>query len=82
MYTIGAENGLRLRINVEQYDYMGGPRDAAGLRLLLHEQHEVPLVGSMGEALPTGAHAFISVQQSKVTNSHLNMPCTDNNIQA
>ncbi|CAC5411236.1 unnamed protein product [Mytilus coruscus] len=41
------ENGLRLRLNVEQYEYMPGPHDAAGVKILLHDSFEEPRIKNL-----------------------------------
>ncbi|XP_013405367.1 uncharacterized protein LOC106170158 [Lingula anatina] len=64
----GAEHGLRLTINIEQYEYMSGPFGSAGLKVLLHEQHEVPLVRDLGQAIPPESHAFVGMSVIKVEN--------------
>ena len=58
----GVDSGLRLTLNVEQYEYMVGPHDSAGIKLLLHDHREMPFVYGLGQAVPTGAHAFFGVK--------------------
>ena len=31
------ESGFRLMLNIEQYEYMNGPHDGAGVKVLLHD---------------------------------------------
>lgn len=50
---------MRLVLNVEQYEYMPGPHDAAGVKIFIHDQDEFPLVGDLGLAVPTGSHSFV-----------------------
>ncbi|KAK2189640.1 hypothetical protein NP493_101g09056 [Ridgeia piscesae] len=38
----GEKYGLQLLLNIEQYQYTKGPHNAAGLKLLLHGQEEIP----------------------------------------
>ncbi|CAC5415202.1 unnamed protein product [Mytilus coruscus] len=64
----GVENGLKLKLNVEQYEYMPGPHDAAGIKLLIHDRIEMPRVYALGQAVSTGANVFASVQLMKVVN--------------
>ena len=52
---------------MEQYDYMQGPHNAVGLKLLLHRQGDVPLVNDFGDNVPAGIHTFIAVSVSKVS---------------
>ena len=54
-------------VNVEQYEYMTGPHDSVGLKVLLHDSSHVAMVRDLGEALPTGSHAFVAVTLSKVS---------------
>ena len=57
----GADRGLKLKLNVEKYEYMRGPHYTAGLKILLHDQNEVPFVQDLGEAIPIGSNAFVGV---------------------
>ncbi|XP_060079768.1 uncharacterized protein LOC132559172 [Ylistrum balloti] len=66
--SVGVENGLRLTLNVEQYEYMPGPHDAAGVKMLLHANGEVPRVHALGQAVSTGAHVFVGVKVFSITN--------------
>ena len=51
---------------MEQYEYMKGPHNVVGLKLLLHQQDDVPLVQDFGESVPVGMHTFIAVSHTKV----------------
>ena len=62
----GSDYGLKLTLNVEQYEYMPGPHDAAGVKLLLHDGKEFPSVAELGLAIPTGAHAYVGIQLVQV----------------
>ncbi|XP_052769455.1 acid-sensing ion channel 4-B-like isoform X2 [Mya arenaria] len=64
----GVDSGLRLTLNVEQYEYMAGPHDAAGLKILLHDPMEMPFVHELGQAVPTGTHAFFGVKFMSIDN--------------
>ncbi|OWF42348.1 Acid-sensing ion channel 1 [Mizuhopecten yessoensis] len=66
--SVGVENGLRLTLNVEQYEYMPGPHDAAGVKMLLHANGEVPRVHALGQAVSTGAHVFVGVKVFRISN--------------
>lgn len=57
----GADHGLRMTLNIEQYEYMRGPHDSAGIKILIHDQNEVPLVKDLGQAVPPGSHAFVGL---------------------
>lgn len=63
----GVENGLRLTLNIEQYEYMPGPHDAAGIKMLLHDRDEIPRVHALGQAIPPGSHVFVGVKIVEVT---------------
>ncbi len=62
LLTSGAERGLRLKLNIEQYEYMGGPNDGAGIKILIHSQTDQPRVRDLGQAIPPGSHAFVGIQ--------------------
>ncbi|XP_046543042.1 uncharacterized protein LOC124253335 isoform X1 [Haliotis rubra] len=66
--STGSDYGLKLTLNVEQYEYMPGPHDAAGVKLLLHDRKEFPKVHELGLAIPTGSHAFIGIQLVSIKN--------------
>ncbi|XP_052768020.1 acid-sensing ion channel 5-like [Mya arenaria] len=68
MTSSGVDAGLRLTLNVEQYEYMAGPHDAAGLKILLHDSREMPFVHELGQAVPTGTHAFFGVKFMSIDN--------------
>ena len=53
---------MSLVLNIEQYEYMPGPHDAAGLKLLLHHPHQFPDIQGLGAVLPAGMHAFIGTR--------------------
>ena len=59
---LGLENALRLTLNIEQYEYMPGPHDAAGIKMLLHDRDEIPRVHALGQAIPPGSHVFVGVK--------------------
>ncbi|XP_064628199.1 uncharacterized protein LOC135487905 [Lineus longissimus] len=65
---IGSNGGLRLRLNIEQYEYMSGPTAGAGIKLLLHDQKEIPTVRFLGQAIPPGAHALVGLSVLQVGN--------------
>ena len=54
-------------LNVEQYEYMKGPHNAVGLKLVLHQQDAIPLVQDFGDNVPAGMHTFVAVSVSKVS---------------
>ncbi|XP_064610984.1 acid-sensing ion channel 4-B-like [Liolophura sinensis] len=57
--SAGAENGLQLTLNIEQYEYMPGPHGAAGVKIFMHDKQDTPLVGELGFAIPSGSHSFV-----------------------
>ena len=54
-------------VNIEQYEYMKGPHDAVGLKVLLHEQGAVPLMQDFADAVPAGMNTFIAVDVMRVS---------------
>ena len=54
-------------LNIEQYEYMKGPHNAVGLKLVLHQQDALPLVQDFGDNVPAGMHTFVGVSVSKVS---------------
>ncbi|XP_046562955.1 uncharacterized protein LOC124271849 [Haliotis rubra] len=60
--------GLSLTLNVEQYEYMPGPHDAAGVKILIHDHRQFPKVQELGIALPTGTHSFVGMQLISINN--------------
>ncbi|ELT93614.1 hypothetical protein CAPTEDRAFT_211309 [Capitella teleta] len=70
----GSSSGLAMMLNVEEYEYMAGPHSAAGLKILLMGENEVPFVEDFGDNLPTGLDSFIAV--NPVQKVHLPEPHT------
>ena len=54
-------------MNIEQYEYMKGPHNAVGLKLLLHHQNAITLVQDFGDNVPAGMHTFVAVSVSNVS---------------
>ena len=46
---------------------MVGPNPGAGIKLLIHENTEVPLVRDLGNAIPPGTHAYVGIQIVQVS---------------
>ena len=67
--TLHAGSGLALSLvlNIEQYQYMKGPQDEAGIKLLLHDASEVPLVKELGFAIAPGTHTLVAVNRNVVS---------------
>ncbi|KAK3759096.1 hypothetical protein RRG08_040650 [Elysia crispata] len=68
VYKRRSDYGLKLTLNVEQYEYMPGPHDAAGVKILLHDQREFPKVAELGLAIPTGTHTYVGIQLLRIQN--------------
>ncbi|XP_074662453.1 uncharacterized protein LOC141914994 [Tubulanus polymorphus] len=64
----GSSGGLRLTINIEQYEYTRGPTDGAGLKILLHSPGEFPLVKYLGQAIAPGSHTLVGITILEVHN--------------
>jgi hypothetical protein len=62
----GEGHGLRLVLNLEQYEYMAGPRASAGVKLLVYDRNDVPRLDDMGVAIPAGSNALIGIKMNKV----------------
>ena len=60
--TPGIDSGLQLMLNIEQYEYMNGPHDSAGVKVLLHDPRQTPLVASLGQAVSTGSSSFVGIK--------------------
>ena len=75
MLFTGARGGLRLRLNIEQYEYMPGPNSGAGLKILVHHQHEVPQLRDLGISIPPGSHSVVGVTTIKVSYKGTNTTC-------
>ncbi|XP_064649409.1 uncharacterized protein LOC135501299 isoform X2 [Lineus longissimus] len=58
----GSEAGLQVTINVEQYEYMEGPHDSAGIKLLLYDRNNIPVVKELGHGVATGTHTFVGAE--------------------
>ena len=54
-------------LNVEQYQYMTGPHNALGLKLLLHHQYDEELVQDFGDNITIGMHTFVAVTENVVS---------------
>lgn len=66
----GVGNGLHLMLNIQQEEYtetFAGNREA-GLKILVHDQIDPPLMDSLGSAIPPGFHAFVGVRRNEYHN--------------
>ncbi len=64
---LGSGGGLRLTLNVEQYEYMPGPHSGAGIKMLLHNSYDVAMVKDLGVSIPPGMHACAGISIVKVS---------------
>ncbi|XP_052721999.1 uncharacterized protein LOC128192939 [Crassostrea angulata] len=64
----GIENGLRLTLNIEQYEYMPGPHDAAGIKMLIHDHSDIPMVHALGQAISPGSRVFVGMKIIELEN--------------
>lgn len=69
MLDTGIENGLRLTLNIEQYEYMPGPHDAAGIKMLIHDHSDIPMVHALGQAISPGSRVFVGMKIIEVRNA-------------
>ncbi|ELU18124.1 hypothetical protein CAPTEDRAFT_206790 [Capitella teleta] len=64
----GVEGGLRLLLNVEQYEYMPGPNSGAGLKFSLHAPEDIASVKDQGYAIPPGSHSLVAAKVTAAQN--------------
>jgi len=62
----GAKFGLRLVLDIQQYDYYGLVTKRAGLKVLIHHQETPPMVEELGFAVGPGTSTFAAVRRGKV----------------
>ncbi|XP_064639985.1 uncharacterized protein LOC135495376 [Lineus longissimus] len=53
-----AETALTLYLNIEQYENMIGPNFAAGLKILLYDDNDIPVLKGQGQGVAAGSHTF------------------------
>ncbi|CAH1241431.1 ASIC2 [Branchiostoma lanceolatum] len=68
----GEGNGLKVTINIENDEYMatddvGGDAMDAGIKVMVHPQHEPPFVKELGFAVSPGFHTFVAIRQEVIT---------------
>ena len=51
----------------EEYTETFAGNREAGLKILVHDQIDPPLMDSLGSAIPPGFHAFIGVRRNEVS---------------
>ena len=59
---------------------MLGPNPGAGIKILIHENKEVPLVRDLGHAIPPGTHAYVAIQITEVGESGDIYPSNNHNL--
>lgn len=55
-----------MTLNIQQYEYMPGPHDAVGVKLLIHDSKEVPTVHTKGMAFSPGNAVFVGLKFKEV----------------
>ncbi|XP_033632419.1 acid-sensing ion channel 2-like [Asterias rubens] len=76
VHNPGSKNGLFLRLNIQQNLYTFGETTAAGMKVLLHPQGELPIIKELAFSISPGFETSVAVRQ-KVINS-LPAPFKDN----
>ena len=64
--TIGSKQGLRLLINVEQYEYIHSLTETTGVKVTLHDHLQYPPRPYKEFVLGPGQHVHVEVQVTKV----------------
>ncbi|XP_072039851.1 acid-sensing ion channel 1C-like [Amphiura filiformis] len=64
----GKQNGLFLRMDVQQYEYVSGESEAAGFKVLLHPQGVRPVMKELGFSISPGFETSVTVSYTKVVN--------------
>ena len=67
-YTCDCDAGLKLQIYVEQDKYIPGIADGAGIRLVIHNQTDMPLPNEQGINIQPGTKTSIGL--TKVKDNH------------
>ena len=55
--------GLQLELNVEQYDYLGDIADAAGFRVIIHNQTDFPFPEDEGFSVQPGSLTSVAIDR-------------------
>ena len=79
----GADYGASFKININQSEY-AKTTESAGIKVMLHEYREPPLIKEYGLAIPPGSEAYISTRALKLKNlgaPYLNSNCTNKTLQ-
>ncbi|CAD5115676.1 DgyrCDS4630 [Dimorphilus gyrociliatus] len=64
----GPGYGLTLALNIEQYEYTKNSETGVGVKLLVHDVDDRPLVKEKGISVSPGLYSFISVETTQVEN--------------
>ena len=64
----GMNSGLRLVLNIEQYEHMRGRSFDAGVMLHIHEPGVYPAVSELGFAVAPGVHSLVSLLRRNYRN--------------
>ena len=66
--SVGSLGGLSLLLDVEQYFYMRGDNNAAGVRVLIqHHDEAKELVKNVGYFVSAGFHTYIALSYTMVS---------------
>ena len=76
-HSIGSDMGLQVLVNVENYEYMKGPHDATGVKILVHGPLDVPMVQDFGDSLPTGYSALVDIKTMKLRKELSRLYCVN-----
>ncbi|CAD5126951.1 unnamed protein product [Dimorphilus gyrociliatus] len=63
----GVNKALSLLFNIEQYDYMPGPENDAGIKIFLHNDYKKPRMSDLGFAVVAGMHTLIGIKQIDIS---------------
>ena len=58
-------------MNVEQYEYMEGPHEGTGVKVVVHSSEEAPSVNDLGISLQTGYSNLVATKAVRVRDSYL-----------
>ncbi|XP_033097325.1 acid-sensing ion channel 4-A-like [Anneissia japonica] len=64
----GNNFGLSMRLSIEQNEYILSDNTGAGLRILVHQQGQLPLLKSLGFSVSPGFESYVGMRNTKVEN--------------
>ncbi|XP_070576557.1 acid-sensing ion channel 3-like [Ptychodera flava] len=64
----GSRFALQLLLDVQQWDYILGPTEVAGFKVILHDQGDTPRARDCGFAIAPGFTSVVSIKQSRIRN--------------